>query len=214
MTIPVLIADSHPVVRIGLKAMLAQTSDLRVCAEATDGNGLLQRIRERDFGLVVLDLALPGRAELDLIRLAKSERPRLAMLVFTDYPEAQYAVRAIRAGACGYLGKQAEADAALGAMRRVAAGRVYVSHQVAELLVTDVSRDEGCAPHTLLTDREFSIFNRIVRGDKLIDIADELSISIKTVSTHKSNILDKMTLGGQVDLVHYAIAHKLLDAHE
>lgn len=212
MSTEVLLADGHPLTRLGLRKMLEDTGDLHVCGEAGHGLALLDAIRERDWGLVVLDVSIPGRSGLELIKLARAERPRLPILIFTSLADPQYAVRAIRAGALGFLSKEAGVDLLLHAMRRVAQGRVYVSPEVTELLVTDVSRNGDAPPHTLLSDREYSIFHRIVRGDKLTDIADELSLSIKTVSTHKSHILDKMTLGGQVELVRYAIEHKLLDS--
>lgn len=211
MSIAILLADAQPIVRFGLTQLLARTDDLVVQAEAIDGSTLLKMVRERDWGLLVLDIALPGRGGLELIKLARVERSRLPILVFSACPETQYAVRAIRAGALGYLCKEADSALLLQAIRRVASGRVFVSQQVAELLVTDVSREGDTPPHKLLTNREFGIFSRIVRGDKLTQIADELSVSIKTISTHKSNILDKMTLSGQADLVRYAIEHKLLD---
>jgi two-component system, NarL family, invasion response regulator UvrY len=208
----VLIADEHPVVRFGLKTMLAGSGDMTLSGEAGDGHRTLELIRERNWGLVVLDLCMPGRNGLELIKLIKADRPRLPVLVFSAHREELYAVRAIHAGASGYLCKTVDGDQLLAAMRRVAGGRLFVSQKVTELLAAHPAQDTDRLPHTRLTDREYGIFSRIVSGAKLTDIADELSLSIKTVSTHKSHILDKMTLGGQVELVRYAIEHKLLDA--
>jgi two-component system, NarL family, invasion response regulator UvrY len=208
----VLIADEHPVVRFGLRTMLAGSGDMTLSGEAGDGHRTLELIRERNWGLVVLDLCMPGRNGLELIKLIKADRPRLPVLVFSAHREELYAVRAIHAGASGYLCKTVDGDQLLAAMRRVAGGRLFVSQKVTELLATHPAQDTDRLPHTRLTDREYGIFSRIVSGAKLTDIADELSLSIKTVSTHKSHILDKMTLGGQVELVRYAIEHKLLDA--
>jgi two-component system, NarL family, invasion response regulator UvrY len=208
----VLIADEHPVVRFGLKTMLAGSGDMTLSGEAGDGHTTLELIRERNWGLVVLDLCMPGRNGLELIKLIKADRPRLPVLVFSAHREELYAVRAIHAGASGYLCKTVDGDQLLAAMRRVAGGRLFVSQKVTELLATHPAQNTDRLPHTRLTDREYGIFSRIVSGAKLTDIADELSLSIKTVSTHKSHILDKMTLGGQVELVRYAIEHKLLDA--
>jgi DNA-binding NarL/FixJ family response regulator len=208
----VLIADEHPVIRVGLRTLVADSGDMAVCGEACDGHSTLEAVRERDWGLIMLDLSMPGRSGLELIKLVKAERPRLPVLVFSGHREELYAVRAIRAGASGFLSQRADAELVLTAMRRVARGRVFVSQKVTELLASHPAQETELLPHTRLTDREYGIFSRIVSGAKLTDIADELSLSIKTISTHKSHILDKMTLGGQVELVRYAIEHKLLDA--
>jgi two-component system invasion response regulator UvrY len=211
MKIEVLVADDHAIIRDGLKKILADTGDMVVAGEAANGNAALDKVRERDWGLVVLDMSMPGRSGLELIKLMKAERPRLPILVFSMHQEEQFAVRAIRAGASGYLSKEGDSDMLLPAMRKVAAGGAFVSDKVAQLLATDVSRGGDCPAHTLLSDREYGIFSRIVRGASLTEIADELCLSIKTVSTHKSHILGKMNLAGQVDLVRYAIEHNLLD---
>jgi two-component system, NarL family, invasion response regulator UvrY len=208
----VLVADEHPVIRFGLKMLVADSGDMTVGAEAADGHATLEMIRQREFGLVMLDLCMPGRSGLELIKMIKADRPRLPVLVFSAHREELYAVRAIRAGASGYLSQKAETELVLSAMRRVARGRMFVSQKVTELLASHPAQEADMLPHNRLTDREYGIFSRIVSGAKLTDIADELSLSIKTVSTHKSHILDKMTLGGQVELVRYAIEHKLLDA--
>lgn len=211
MTIEVLIANEHPVVRLGLKCLVAGTPGIGVSGEAADGRATLEMIRQREWGLVMLDLCMPGRSGLELIKMIKAERPRLPLLVFSAQREEMYAVRAIRAGASGYLPLRSDAETVLSAMRRVAGGRMFVSQQVTEMLASHPAQDAAMLPHNRLTDREYGIFSRIVSGATLTDIADELSLSIKTVSTHKSHILDKMTLGGQVELVRYAIEHKLLD---
>jgi DNA-binding NarL/FixJ family response regulator len=211
MTIEVLVADDHAIIRDGLKKILADTADMAVAGEAANGNAALEKVRERDWGLVVLDMSMPGRSGLELIKLMKAERPRLPILVFSMHQEEQFAVRAIRAGASGYLSKEGDSDMLLPAMRRVAAGGAFVSDKVAQLLATDVSKGDDCPAHTLLSDREYGIFSRIVRGASLTEIAEELCLSIKTVSTHKSHILTKMNMAGQVDLVRYAIENNLLD---
>jgi DNA-binding NarL/FixJ family response regulator len=211
MKIEVLVADDHAIIRDGLKKILADTGDMAVAGEAANGNAALEKVRERDWGLVVLDMSMPGRSGLELIKMMKSERPRLPILVFSMHQEEQFAVRAIRAGASGYLSKEGDSDMLLPAMRRVAAGGAFVSDKVAQLLATDISKGGDCPAHTLLSDREYGIFSGIVRGASLTEIADELCLSIKTVSTHKSHILAKMNLASQVDLVRYAIEHNLLD---
>lgn len=211
MRFEVLIADEHPVVRYGLRALVDASDDMAVAGEAADGHAVLDLVRQREWSLVMLDVTMPGRSGLELIKLVKAERPRLPVLVFSAQREELYAVRAIRAGASGFLSHRADTGQVLAAMRRVLAGRLFVSQTVTELLASQSDGDIDVLPHQRLTDREYGIFSRIVSGATLTDIADELSLSIKTVSTHKSHILDKMTLGGQVELVRYAIEHKLLD---
>lgn len=211
MTIDVLVADDHAIIRDGLRKILGETGDLCVAGEASDAQEVVEQVRARDWGLVVLDMSMPGRSGLELIRQLKSERPRLPILVFSMHPEEQYAVRAIRAGAAGYLSKETDSDMLLPAMRKVAGGGAYVSSKVAELLATESTRSAEQPPHTLLSDREWGIFSRIVRGSSLTEIADQLCLSIKTVSTHKAHILAKMHIANQVDMVRYAIDHGLLD---
>ena len=211
MKIEVLVADDHAIIRDGLRKIFDDTHDLEVAGEASNGNAALEKVRERDWGLIVLDLSMPGRNGLELIRLIKAERPKTPILVFSMHPEEQYAVRAIRAGASGYLSKEADNDLLLPAMRKVASGGLFISQKVAELLATNLSPNSDKLPHTLLSDREYEVFGRIIHGASLTEIAESLSLSIKTVSTHKSHILAKMNLGSDVDLVRYAIQHHLLD---
>ncbi len=207
----VLVADDHAIIRDGLRKILADTSDLVVAGEAANGNAALQAVRERDWSLVILDISMPGRNGLELIKLIRQERPRLPILIFSMHHEEQYAVRAIRAGASGYLSKESDMDLLLPALRKLVAGGRYISPKVAELLAMDIAPRSEDLPHTALSDREFEVFSRIVRGTSLTAIGQELSLSVKTVSTHKSNILQKMQMGSQVDLVRYAMEHQLLD---
>ncbi len=210
MKIDVLIADDHAIIRDGLKKILSDTDDMLVAGEAVNGHAALDLVRQRNWGLVVLDLSMPGRSGVELIKLIKSERPKCPVLIFSMHPEEQYAVRALRAGASGYLSKEADSDLILPALRKVAAGGVYFSSRVAELLVSQAAPHSQSLPHSRLSDREYQIFDRIVRGLSLTAIAHELSLSIKTVSTHKSHIMAKMEMNNQVDLVRYAISHQLL----
>jgi DNA-binding NarL/FixJ family response regulator len=211
MKAEVLIADDHAIIRDGLRKILADTYDLEVVGEAANGNAVMEQVRARDWDLLVLDISMPGRNGLELIKLVKAERPKLPILIFSMHPEEQYAVRAIRAGAAGYISKEGDTDMLLPAMRRVVAGGMFISPKVAELLAGDISPQSQNLPHTLLTDREFDVFRRIVRGVALTAIAEELSLSVKTVSTHKTHILAKMNMSTQVDLVRYAIDQKLTD---
>jgi len=211
MKAEVLIADDHAIIRDGLKKILADTQDLIVAGEARDGNAALEKVRERDWSMMVMDLSMPGRHGIELIQLVKAERPKLPILIFSMHPEEQFAVRAIRAGASGYLSKESDSDLLLPAIRKVAAGGMFISPKVAELLATDVSHRSDGPVHTLLTNREFEVFSDIVRGVSLTDIAAKLTLSIKTVSTHKSNILTKMNMVSTVDLFRYAVENDLLD---
>jgi two-component system invasion response regulator UvrY len=208
--IDVLIADDHAIIRDGLKKILADTDDMVVAGEAMNGSIALEKVRERDWGLVVLDLSMPGRSGIELIKLIKTEKPKCPVLIFSMHPEEQYAVRALRAGASGYLSKEGDSDLILPALRKVAAGGVYFSAKVAELLVCEATPHAQSLPHQRLSDREFQIFEHIVRGMSLTEIANELSLSIKTVSTHKSHIMSKMGMSTQVEWVRYAIAHHLI----
>ncbi|MEI8157415.1 MAG: response regulator transcription factor [Burkholderiales bacterium] len=211
MKAEVLIADDHAIIRDGLKKILADTQDLIVAGEARDGSAALEKVRERDWSMMVMDLSMPGRHGIELIQLVKAERPKLPILIFSMHPEEQFAVRAIRAGASGYLSKESDSDLLLPAIRKVAAGGMFISPKVAELLATDVSHRFDGPVHTLLTNREFEVFSDIVRGVSLTDIAAKLTLSIKTVSTHKSNILTKMNMVSTVDLFRYAVENDLLD---
>jgi len=211
MKIEVLVADDHAIIRDGIRKILADTDDIVVAGEAANGGEVLEQVRVRDWGLLVLDLSMPGRNGPDLIKLIKGLRPKLPILVFSMHPEEQYAARAIRAGASGYLTKESNSDLLLPAMRRVAGGGVFFSQKVTELLAANFSHsDDEDLPHKRLTDREYEIFIRIVRGISPADIASDLSLSVKTISSHKSHILNKMKLANQVDLVRYAIEHGLI----
>jgi DNA-binding NarL/FixJ family response regulator len=209
--IRVMLADDHAIVRAGLKEILESTGDITVVREATNGHEALSAAREEVFDVAVLDLSMPGRSGIELIKLIKTERPKLKVLVLSMHSEQQYAVRALRAGASGYLTKDSAADELVAAIRRIASGGAYVSPETAERLVLDSSSGASETPHTQLSNREFEVFRMIVAGRSVSDIADTLKLSVKTVSTHKTRILLKMDAASPADLVRYAIAHKLTD---
>ena len=167
-------------------------------------------------GLDVLltDLSMPGRSGIELIKLVKSEKPKLAILVLSMHKEKQYAVRALKAGALGYLTKESAPQQLVSAIRKVAKGGAYISDEVAERLALEIKTNHDAEPHSQLSDREFQIFSMIVAGVSISGIADELSLSIKTVSTHKTRILQKMNLSGTTDLIRYAIRHQLVELPE
>jgi len=208
--IRVLLADDHAVVRAGLREILADTGDIVVAGEAANGQEVLAKVRGEAFDVAVLDMTMPGRSGIELIKLVKAEKPQLRILVLSMHSEHQYAVRAVKAGASGYLTKESAADELVAAIRRIAAGGAYVTPETAERLVHDSSPRAGAAPHTLLSDREFQVFQSIAAGKSITEIAQQLALSVKTVSTHKTRILEKMKLANQAELVRYAVENKLL----
>jgi len=205
----VLLADDHAIIRDGVKQILADTDDLVVAGEAANGAEVLKLIAEQHWDLLVLDISMPGKSGLELIKLVRQEKPRLPILIFSMHQEEQYALRALHAGAAGYLTKESDSEVLIAAMRKVAAGGVHVSEKVAQLLARERMPNKDELPHTRLSNREFQIFEKIVAGVRLTDIADELNLSIKTVSTHKSRILQKMGMSSDTELVRYAIAKGL-----
>jgi len=209
--IRVLLADDHAIVRNGLKEILESTGDIVVAAEATNGHEALARVRETEIDVGVVDLSMPGRSGIELIKLLKVERPKLRLLVLSMHSEEQYAVRAVRAGAAGYLTKESAADELVAAIRRIAGGGAYISPETAERLVLASNSGSDGPPHTLLSNREYEVFRAIVAGKSVTDIAAGLNLSVKTISTHKSRILEKMGLANQADLVRYAVRHNLTD---
>jgi two-component system, NarL family, invasion response regulator UvrY len=209
--IRVLLADDHTIVRAGLRELLSETGDITVSGEANNGAEVLARIREGQYDIAVLDMSMPGRSGIELIRQVKQERPRLPILVLSMHSEEQYAVRALKAGASGYLTKESAADQLVTAIRRIAAGGAFVTPETAQRLALDVNGAATAAPHTLLSDREFQVLRLIASGQSVSEIARQLSLSVKTISTHKTRIMRKMGLANQAELIRYAIENRLLD---
>ena len=208
--IRVLLADDHGLVREGLRGILAKGTDIEVAAEAANGDEVLALVRKHEFDLALLDLSMPGLSGLALIKRLKVERPKLRILVLSMHGEAQYAARALKAGASGYLTKDSAAAQLLGAIRKIAAGGVQISEAAAAQLIG--ASPTGDTPlHEALSDREYEVLRQIVAGRTVTDIADALSVSVKTISTHKARILQKLNLAGTADLVRYAIEHGLTD---
>jgi DNA-binding NarL/FixJ family response regulator len=209
--IRVLLADDHAIVRSGLKELLTNTGDISVVAEAGNGSEVIARLRAADFDVLVMDMSMPGRSGIDLIKQVKNEKPKLRVLILSMHSEEQYAVRALKAGASGYLTKDSATEELVAAIRRIASGGAHVSPETAERLALDFDRPADAAPHTLLSDREFQVFRLIVSGKSVTEIADQLALSVKTVSTHKTRVMEKMGLANQTGLIQYAIRHKLVD---
>ena len=208
--IRVVVADDHTIMREGLKRILHGAEDIEVIGEAVDGFETLALVRRGGFDLLLMDLSMPGRSGVDLIPQIKDEAPKLPLLVLTMHEEEQYAVRAIRAGALGYLTKESAGTQLISAIRKVAIGRPYISMEVAEQLAIDAMPARQDMPHKSLSDREFEVFNLLVSGKSITEIAEMLHLSVKTVSTHKKRILQKMSSHSLAELVQYTVAHGLL----
>ena len=209
--IRLVLADDHAILREGLKQILLTQGDIQIVAEAADGHEVLKRVRELDFDVLVLDMSMPGKSGVELIKQVKAERPKLRVLVLTMHEEHQYAVRAIRAGASGYLTKEGASAQLVSAIRKVAAGGAYISAEVAERLALNAMPGARAALHETLSDREFQVFRMLAEGKSVSDIAERLNLSVKTVSTHKANLMQKMGLATTGELIRYALAHRLVD---
>jgi len=207
----IVLCDDHAIVREGLKQILGAQPDFSIVGEASDGHEAMQRVRELEFDVLLLDMSMPGKSGVELIRQIKGERPRLRILVLTMHEEHQYAVRAIRAGASGYLTKESASSQLVTALRKVAGGGAWISSEVAQQLALNAMPDSHAAPHERLSDREFQVFRMIAGGRSISDIAEELKLSVKTVSTHKANVLHKMNMTTQGELIRYALENGLVD---
>jgi len=209
--IRVVVADDHTIVREGLKQLLGASGEITVVAEARDGHEVIDRVRTLDFDLLLLDMSMPGKSGIELIRQVRAEKPKLRILVLSMHEEHQYAVRAIRAGAAGYMTKESASRALVEAIRKVAGGGAYISAEVAQQLALGAMPDAQGPLHATLSDREFQVFKLIADGNSVSDIAEQLHLSVKTVSTHKANILQKMNMTTQAELIRYAINERLVD---
>ena len=210
-TIRILIADDHAVVRAGIRQFLAGHDDLSVVGEAATGAEVLDHIRKGELDVVVLDISMPGNSGVDTLRSLKRVRPGLPVLILSGFAEHLYAVNLLRAGAAGYVSKEAAATQLVSAIRTVAQGRKYISPTVAQLLADGLSiRDRDQPIHSQLSQREFQIFCKLAKGEGVSKIAEELFLSVKTVSTYRSRILDKMGMKVNADLTYYAIKNELI----
>jgi len=204
--IRVLIADDHSIVRDGLKRILAASGDLEVAGEAASGEAALALVKANDYDVAMLDLSMPGLSGIDLIKRLKLEKPKLRILVLSMHGEQQYAARALKAGAAGYLNKDSASSLLLGALRKIAAGGVHIGEAAAASLL----QASAASPHETLSDREFEVMRLLVEGLGPTEIAERLHLSVKTVSTHKTRILEKLNLGSTAELVRYAMEHRLV----
>ncbi len=209
--INVLVVDDHAVVREGIKSLISTTTDMAVIAEAETGLEAIRLSRQLDFEVMLLDIALPDRNGIEVLKQIKSEKPHIAVLIFSIHREDQYAVRALKAGASGFLNKQCSSAQILEAVRQVARGLKYISTQLAQELANNLNQEHEDALHKTLSDREFQTMTLIASGKSVSDIAKELSLSVKTISEYRSRILLKMKLRHNAELTHYAIKNQLVD---
>jgi DNA-binding NarL/FixJ family response regulator len=207
----IFIADDHEVVREGLKRIIGKSGDMVVAGESNDGRDALRKILAGSYDVIVLDIAMPGISGLDVLREVKERKPHLPVLILSMYPEEQFAVRAIKAGAIGYLAKSSIALELVTAIRSAILGKRYVSESLAIRLADALGESFSEDPHQRLTDREFEVFIQLSRGRYLKEIASNLHISEKTVSTYRRRILDKMGLDSNAELVRYAVERNLVE---
>ena len=212
--IKIVIADDHAIVREGLKRIVSSAEGMAVVGEAKDGNEVIQRVRDLTFDVLVLDLSMPGRSGMETIKLVRAEKPKLRILVLSMHQELQYAVRAIKSGASGYLTKESAPDLLVMAIRKIASGGAYISAEVAEQLALHAMPGREILPHENLTEREFEVMQLLVAGTSVTHIAAKINLSVKTVSTHKSNLMQKLALDNQSELIRYAMRHGLADGIE
>lgn len=208
--IKVIIVDDHLIVREGLKQIISDTSDISVVAEASNGQEAINKIRNYDCDVLLLDISMPGRSGLEILKEIKSELPKLSILILTMHPEEQYAVRVLRAGASGYLTKESAPDELIEAIRKVSDGGKYISSTLAEKLAFNLEVDTGKPFHQTLSDREFEVMCMISSGKTVTEIADEMSLSVKTISTYRTRILDKMRMKTNAELTYYSIKNDLV----
>ena len=209
--IRILIADDHAILRRGLKEILVAEFKDAIFAEAGNAQEVLTNVRRQAWDLVILDITMPGRSGLDLLRDLKQLQPELPVLVLSMHPEDQYAKRVLRSGAAGYMNKETAPKELVTAIRKVLAGGRYVSAALAEKLASDLSADSARLPHERLSDREFEILRMIASGKTVSQIAEELHLSVTTVSTHRARILEKMDMANNAELMRYAMINALID---
>jgi DNA-binding NarL/FixJ family response regulator len=207
--IRILIADDHAIVREGLKQVLSATTDMVVAGEAADGQEVLDRIRHDHWDVVVLDMTMPGLCGIDLIKRIKDERPELRVLVLSMHKEDQFAIRALKVGASGYLTKGSAPELLISAIRRVAAGGKHISRVLAEKLAYELDPFTEKPLHETLSDREHQVLRLLVDGESINQIASELSLSPNTISTHKHRLMRKLNVGSNAELIQYALSRQL-----
>ncbi len=210
-TIRILIADDHAILRRGLKEILMRELDSVTWGEAENGEQVLDQVQSHDWDLLILDITMPGRGGLDVLKNLKALQPRLPVLMMSMHPEDQYGKRVLKAGASGYMNKESAPEELMKAVRKLLGGGRYVSPALAETLASDLSQDTGRPPHETLSDREFEVLRKIASGKTVGQIAEELHLSVTTVSTYRARILEKMNMSTTAELMHYALRNHLVD---
>lgn len=209
--IQLLMVDDHEIVRAGMKQFLAGTNDIVVAGEACSGAEAIEKTRAQDWDVVLLDISMPDKNGVDILRQIRHDKPELPILILSMFPEDQYAINLLRAGASGYLTKDGPPEQLITAIRTVVEGRKYVSPSLAEKLAADVAGDTDRPLHAYLSEREFQVFYKLAAGVSVSKIGDELCLSVKTISTHRTRILEKMGMSSNADLTYYAIKNNLIE---
>jgi len=210
MMLRVAIVDDHQIVRAGFRELLGEEIGISIAFEAASGEEALNRLRETACDVVLLDLSLPGQSGIDVLRTVRQRHADVAVLVLSGFPEERYALAMVRNGASGYLSKDCQREDLLQAIRTVAQGRRYLSARTAELLAEELLGDGTAPPHTALSEREMQVFLRLAKGASVSEIADSLHLSVKTVSTYRTRLLEKLALGSNAALAAYALRNGLL----
>jgi len=209
--IKILIADDHPIVRKGLKQILSEEIDIGEVGEAQNSQEVLDLVQKQDWDIVVVDITMPGRGGIDVLKELKQLRPKLPVLILSMHPEDQYAVRSLKAGAAGYLTKGSAQEELIKAIRKILQGGKYVSSTLAEKLAFDLEREPEKPLHETLSDREYQVMLMIASGKTISQIAEEMLLSVKTISTYRTRLLEKMKMATNAEITHYAIKNKLVE---
>ncbi|HZF82267.1 MAG TPA: response regulator transcription factor [Burkholderiaceae bacterium] len=205
------IVDDHAVVRAGLRDFFATHVDLRVAGEASSGREAIDLVRNTEIDVLVMDLSMPGQSGIDALAMIRAKAPDVGILILSGYPEEHYAMNLIRQGASGYLNKDCEPDEIVKAVRTIALGRRYITPAVADLLANQLGKKENTAPHEQLSEREFQVFLKLAKGETVGKIGDDLSLSVKTISTYRTRLMEKLNLQTNSDLTYYAMKSQLID---
>lgn len=209
--IKIIIADDHIIIRAGIKQLLEGAHDMVVAGEASDGQKLIQEIQKNHYDVIVIDISMPGRNGIEIIKQIRASGDKTPILALSYYPEEQFAIRVLKAGACGYMNKDVQPEELVEAIYKVARGGTYVSPAVAEKLAMNINMTQETSPHESLTDREYEVFLKIAGGMTVSEIADEMFLSVKTVSTYRARILEKLNLKNNAEITYYAIRNNLIE---
>jgi len=209
--IRIAIIDDHAIVRAGLRQFFSQEVDLRVTAEASNGREALEIVRKDEADVILMDLSMPDQSGIDTLAAIRARAPDLPVLILSGYPEAHYATLLLRQGASGYLNKECEPEEIVRAIRTVFRGRKYITPAVAELLADSLSHPTDKLPHETLSERELQVFLRLAKGETIGHIADSMALSVKTVSTYRTRVMEKLKLASNSDLTYYAMKNGLID---